>query len=746
MKKLIFLFVLFILVIPIAYALDCNTECRNNKYATGVCRSTCESYEHEIGDNSCASGKTCCCMTFRGIRLSLKSHTSTDYERIKSWGLNTVMFGYMWSYIEDDPMVPGNPDTGEGYRQDRLQILEDEIEQARSYGLYTIIAPRICYNPNNSEMKSYHYPWKVDGVYVGPTHDYVSLNLDYCSNPETGEHYIDGLAPGRDRYANHLNYIAQRFPDTGIAVWHFPYHQQSVDTEQIPDVNRRDIYYQETLPAMYQAIRSVDENRLIVLVPIHQGARSVNGVKTITGEYAYFDQYIDYFPIDDKKTFWECNTHDGAYARECRGCVSGKDDEWDYDYEQLDEQWQPAADFKTNYDVNLISIESIGLVIHPCTNDACPQCGIRPIDQSRLDWTEAMLQKQDELDMSWIYWRYEKSPITETPQEEDGSNTSIADLLTEYSSIWNDCNFGCQNLGYVSGVCKSECGVGEESKNIGCLPTQTCCCLRQPAGCSGSVELTLYPSYVYVGSTVTASVSGLNNCDGKYWWITPVGTCYPVQLPEDSCVFTAPSQSGTYEYNVFIDIDGSDSIGDYPGESDSTHLTVSSGPRGCPTLFVYDGNSYVKERKSGIHSEEGIDTVDEILLKNKPVMEDGIYTLSLKETTLPEHSHIDSVRLLVDGEEVELLSAMHSKYGDVTAILKKSDNIRTDTEVLDSIELKFLASDVEAKSFIFRIEGYNPPPRYIKVDVLNALSSIVMIGIGLLIIVVIFAVMKYIPK
>ncbi len=138
-----------------------------------------------------------------------------------------------------------------------------------------------------------------------------------------------------------------------------------------------------------------------------------------------------------------------------------------------------------------------------------------------------------------------------------------------------------------------------------------------------------------------------------------------------------------------------------------------------------------------------------------PIAEGGIYFLSLKETTLPEHSYIDSVRLFVGGEEVEFISAWHSRYGDVTSILKESDDIRTDTKVFDEIELKFLAPELEGE-FLFEIEGYNPageilgrfwwggPPLHIKIDVAQLVPIAIIAALA--IIVVVFAVMKFFAK
>jgi len=188
-----------------------------------------------------------------------------------------------------------------------------------------------------------------------------------------------------------------------------------------------------------------------------------------------------------------------------------------------------------------------------------------------------------------------------------------------------------------------------------------------------------------------------------------------------------------------------------------TNYTWGGG--GCPTLFVYDGKEYLKERKTGIHSQEGIDTVDDIVLKTNPAVVDGNYILLLKETTLPEHSYIDSVKLyVVDSEgkkEAKLLTAKHSRYGDVTGALVKSDDIRTDTKVFDNIELKFEAPKLKGavSDFTFKIEGYNPAreitglvvrPGIYKLDIAS-LSLIIVIA-AVIIIVIIYGAFKLFAK
>jgi hypothetical protein len=245
-----------------------------------------------------------------------------------------------------------------------------------------------------------------------------------------------------------------------------------------------------------------------------------------------------------------------------------------------------------------------------------------------------------------------------------------------------------------------------------------------------------------------------------------------------SCNFTAPNSftsNISYTFSARIDKNGDRDYTD-PGEKANATLTIwckdlnqrcsafepccspnyctngvcqySGG--GCPTLFVYDGKNYEKIRKSNIHSQEGIDTVDDIVLNNKPAVVDGHYLLSLKETTLPEHSYIDTVKLFaVDSEgmkELKLISARHSRLGDVTSILAGSDDLRINTKVFDSIELKFTAE--EGDYFLFEVEGYNPirPGRY-KLDIadfnINKLPMIfACIFISIVSILVLFTVFK----
>ncbi len=201
-------------------------------------------------------------------------------------------------------------------------------------------------------------------------------------------------------------------------------------------------------------------------------------------------------------------------------------------------------------------------------------------------------------------------------------------------------------------------------------------------------------------------------------------SCLPTYLP--SC------SSNTLSCTKTVNNICRSSVPSYPPYTNCVATGSCGGGGGCPTLFTYDGKDYVKERKSNIHSQPGIDTVDDITLTTKPVVVDGNYLLQLKETTLPEHSYIDSVRLFItDSEgkkEAKLVSAKHSKYGDVINAIAKSDDIRTDTQVFDTIDLKFKVPELKGEAnFTFEIEGYNPAVNILDKGV-SIIGQVIMSG------------------
>ena len=142
-------------------------------------------------------------------------------------------------------------------------------------------------------------------------------------------------------------------------------------------------------------------------------------------------------------------------------------------------------------------------------------------------------------------------------------------------------------------------------------------------------------------------------------------------------------------------------------------LEKPGGPGGgCPILSVFDGSEYVVEGLLDIHDPDGIDVVRNHTLTTTPQPVNNAYLLRLTEHP-QTHSYIDQVELFATLEEgttinLPLISAVHSEHGNVVAQLHKSDDVRTDTEANQTIDLKFaVPPNAEVADFVFQIEGHN---------------------------------------
>ena len=198
-----------------------------------------------------------------------------------------------------------------------------------------------------------------------------------------------------------------------------------------------------------------------------------------------------------------------------------------------------------------------------------------------------------------------------------------------------------------------------------------------------------------------------------------------------SVTVNAEADSG-YDFNHWI-LDGATEYGySITVTMDSDHdLTAyfqhyadgdggGSGPGGCPMLSVYDGTEYVEEGLLDIHNPDEEDVITSHNLTTTPESVEHRYLMRLTEHN-QTHSHIDQVQLyatLNNETEIKLplVSAVHSKDGDVLQELLLSDDVRADTLGADHnngtseyIDLKFVAPEgLEIEEFTFIIEGYNP--------------------------------------
>lgn len=153
-------------------------------------------------------------------------------------------------------------------------------------------------------------------------------------------------------------------------------------------------------------------------------------------------------------------------------------------------------------------------------------------------------------------------------------------------------------------------------------------------------------------------------------------------------------------------------------DSDHTLKAYFSGGGGCPTLFVWNGSDYVDYGVINIHDVEN-DVIREVPVQAEDVSVAG-YKVKFKlregwEGLNYSHSLIDQVKLYaVDSEgnrlSCPLIKAEHSEQGKVLLNLLFSDDYRTDTYLMDTIDLTFIMPypTETIETFMFIIEGHNP--------------------------------------
>jgi hypothetical protein len=140
---------------------------------------------------------------------------------------------------------------------------------------------------------------------------------------------------------------------------------------------------------------------------------------------------------------------------------------------------------------------------------------------------------------------------------------------------------------------------------------------------------------------------------------------------------------------------------------ESTTTTIKEGRGGgCPILEAFNGKEFVKIEKLDIHSPKDQDTIASSTFTMQPI--NGKYEIILDEAAYLfwDGSHIDNVKLTDEsGKECRLLSAVHSKDGDVLSAIEKSDDVRVRNFPGDEIRLTY--DGCSGNTFTFSIEGYN---------------------------------------
>lgn len=173
---------------------------------------------------------------------------------------------------------------------------------------------------------------------------------------------------------------------------------------------------------------------------------------------------------------------------------------------------------------------------------------------------------------------------------------------------------------------------------------------------------------------------------------------------------------GTY----YVKVKAKDSYGAWSSWSSSRQVSISGGSGGggdgCPTLFVWNGTSYVDYGVIDIHNPTGEDVTQEMPVSSEDVgvsnhkvlfkLREGWEGLNFSESV------IDQIQLYAVDDEgnrhlCPLISAEHSTLGNVLPKLLASDDHKVQTLLLETIDLKFIAPPQNIQSFTFIIEGCN---------------------------------------
>lgn len=303
---------------------------------------------------------------------------ASDYARIKSWGINSVIYELYWDGLE-------NQDGS--YIEANLQSVRSNVNMAKSYGLIPFLGLRITLNDGNTWVD------KLGGA------DYVNMN-----------------STGRQHYLKFLQMIASRFSDCGICPWWFPYH---ADQNGLLS-DRRNTYYHTTFPALLSAIRSSGNDNPVVFEPIYQGWNDQDN--TLTGGYTRDMIQTSWYSDPLNNLWFQGFPHIDAITQ----CGT-----WDRNIQEFNNQWQGLWYFMARSPgVQICSVEFNALATHGmnCDTNGYPEA-------SRLEYFDKVFQYQTQLHGGWWFYVYEQPPPWwGGPTDSAGNNTTMTEVITRYAT------------------------------------------------------------------------------------------------------------------------------------------------------------------------------------------------------------------------------------------------------------------------------------------------------------------------
>jgi hypothetical protein len=167
-----------------------------------------------------------------------------------------------------------------------------------------------------------------------------------------------------------------------------------------------------------------------------------------------------------------------------------------------------------------------------------------------------------------------------------------------------------------------------------------------------------------------------------------------------------------YQNPITIIMDSDHSLTAYFG------VNGGGGGDGCPTLFVWNGTTWIDYGVVNIHNPGGEDVIKEVTVSKVDVAVNNYQAHFILREGWPglnfSESLIDQVKLYaVDSNGnrylCPLVKAEHSRLGNVMPQLLLSDDIKVQTLLLETVDLTFITPypTSQIQGYIFTIEGCN---------------------------------------
>lgn len=228
------------------------------------------------------------------------------------------------------------------------------------------------------------------------------------------------------------------------------------------------------------------------------------------------------------------------------------------------------------------------------------------------------------------------------------------------------------------------------------------------------------PTYGFVGTSYTYSTSTTDPDGDNVYYLFDRGDSSTTTVgPYASGSTISASHTWCSTGTYYVKVKAEDAYGAWSGDSSSLTVTIvggGGGGDGCPTLFVWNGSGYVDYGVINIHNPSGEDVVREVPVRVEDVGVNGHRAKFRLREGWPglnfSESVIDQVKLYAidnNGNHYlcPLISAKHSRLGNVLPQLLFSDEWKVQTLLLETVDLTFIVPCQNIQSFTFTIEGCN---------------------------------------